>query len=168
MTATDGFIAHAPDSTGKNVDTSQLVQSAGAGLTVQRQRFSVGDPAAIDNIAGVSADGGLQFQWSLNKTLQLTPLAISTTTSGLKILVAAVTAKIIRVYRMVLTTDAATSLTFQSDATGLSGPIPLLAGGGVALDLGAEPWFVTVTGQGFKMNTSNSANIGGVIYYTQI
>lgn len=57
----DSFVQVAPDSTGKKVDTSQLVDGAN---TVERQRVVLGDDADVNSLARVTSDGELVVEGS--------------------------------------------------------------------------------------------------------
>lgn len=53
----NGFIRVPPDSTGKLIDTSELVNSSGD--TVQRHRINIADPTTASAVAPVTSSGGL-------------------------------------------------------------------------------------------------------------
>lgn len=55
----DSFVQVAPDSTGKKVDTSQLVDGAN---TVERQRVVLGDNLDVNALARINSDGELQVE----------------------------------------------------------------------------------------------------------
>lgn len=57
----DSFVQVAPDSTGKKVDTSQLVDGAN---TVERQRVVLGDDTDVNSLARVTSDGELVVEGS--------------------------------------------------------------------------------------------------------
>lgn len=77
----DGFIQVPPDSTGKLVDTSEVLVGAN---TVERQRVNISDPTTVNNHAAVETDQRLQVGVGLvNDTVetfivgQRVPLSIS-------------------------------------------------------------------------------------------
>jgi hypothetical protein len=59
--ATDGYVQHAPDSTGKKVDTSEVTRDDGT--VVERQKAIISDPAVLGDAgqAGVR-DGRFQVE----------------------------------------------------------------------------------------------------------
>lgn len=60
--------------------------------------------------------------------------------------------------------DAASTVTFKSGATNISGPMSIAANGGVSSDGGGEALFTTAVGE--ALNITNSAgNVGGHITY---
>ena len=82
-------------------------------------------------------------------------------------LVAAVAGKTVRLFRVLLIMDAATSITFKSAATALSGPMPIAANGGFILDFNGDPWYQTVAGEALVLVQTGTANIGGTVWYGQ-
>ena len=82
-------------------------------------------------------------------------------------LVVAVAGKTVRLFRILLVMDAATSLTFKSAATALSGPMPIAANGGFVLDFSGDPWYQTVAGEALVLAQTGTANIGGTVWYAQ-
>lgn len=60
--------------------------------------------------------------------------------------------------------DAASTVTFKSGSTNISGPMSIAANGGVSSDGGGEALFTTAVGE--ALNITNSAgNVGGHITY---
>ena len=58
--SSDSVVVHAPDSTGKNIDTSTLTRADGT--VVQRERVAIGDPDSADKLASISKSGRLRTQ----------------------------------------------------------------------------------------------------------
>jgi len=117
-----------------------------------------------------------------NKRLPVTPVPISYATprnpqyaqlkidsSGLQqTLIPGATDQTIAVYRLFMTTDAPTTVSFESGHTeNDTGPLYLTQGGSVTLDLSPEPWFVSVPGSGLSASLTANAQLSGRIYYTQ-
>ena len=74
-----------------------------------------------------------------------------------------------RVYRLFLVVAAATNLTMQDTAaTPFTGPLPATANGSITLDFESEPWFTTVAGNGFAIDSSNAVQVSGAVYFTII
>lgn len=96
----------------------------------------------------------------------LSEVKIDTTSSSLT-LVAGVSLQTARLYRVFLTADAATTITFKDGATGLTGAISLAAAGSFVLDLQSEPWFTTSAGNSLVLTQSGSAQLSGRAYYLQ-
>ncbi len=95
---------------------------------------------------------------------QLTPAAISFSASGDNTVVAGVSAKTVKIYRLILTIAGATVLTFKSGAgTSLTGAMALNAGGSITLDFTSEPWFTTATAAAFVINSTNAVQVSGKV-----
>ena len=72
----------------------------------------------------------------------------------------------IRVFKLFLTVSGPCNLTFQdTGGRALTGPMAFAANGGIALDLDAEPWFVTKAGSGFAINSDSNVQVSGTVYY---
>lgn len=98
----------------------------------------------------------------------LTSGAVSFASSGDNTVVSAVTSQIVRVYRIILTTAAATNITMKDGAsTSLSGAMPFGVNGSLVLDMQGEPWYVTSAGNAFIINSSNAVQVSGTVYYIQ-
>ena len=84
--------------------------------------------------------------------------------------IAGVTNRIVRVYRLFLVASGTTTLTFcDGGATVvLSGGIPMVANGSITLDLDGTPWFTTSMGNAFTLvSTGSGITVSGNMYYTQ-
>lgn len=97
----------------------------------------------------------------------LTATAINLSSTGSNTIVAGATGLKVRVYRLLLTTQAATTVTFQDGSSNLTGAIGLGANGAIVLDNTGDPWFQTGTGNTFALTQSATATITGAIWYTQ-
>ena len=118
---------------------------------------------------GLSADlgGGLRTIAGLSDGSGLLRASINFSGSGDNTLVAGVSQKIIRVYRLWLVVGSATNLVFKDGTTALNGAADMLASGGLTFDHNGEPWFVTGSGNAFVLNSSSAVQVGGMVYYTQ-
>lgn len=96
----------------------------------------------------------------LSSTGVTTSVAISTPIAGLS-------SQTVRVYRLMLSVDTATNITFRDGSTNFGDTQYLTANGGIVLDLTNEPWYITSSSNGFVIKQSGSANIGVRIWYTQ-
>jgi hypothetical protein len=94
----------------------------------------------------------------------LAPVEINANSGFPLTLVAATAGMIIRVYRMFLTIDAATVLTFQDGATNLVPEFKPQAGEQITLDPQLFPWFQTTIGDALKLNSSNAVQITGAVW----
>jgi hypothetical protein len=147
-----------------SIDNLQLVTSAG---TVQRQVTTPADPINPSNYQFFDAYGNAQVKFGPALAGLLTAAPINFNASGQQALVAGVTGKIIRVYRLWLTVSAQTNLEFQDGSTPLSGSAPCGSNGGITLDFTGEPWYVGSANNAFNLNSSNPVQCGGTVYYVQ-
>lgn len=98
---------------------------------------------------------------------------INATSAGANIVVPAVPNKKIRVLAFTTLTDANVTLTWYSNATPITGPMPVLASGGMAtsigqLGTGGQGVFglmETEAGQDLILNLGTACNVGGMITY---
>lgn len=76
--------------------------------------------------------------------------------------------KVIRVYRMVVSSSIANTLTVKSGSTALTGAIGMAAASPMVLDVATEwtPWFVTGPNEAFILNNSAIAALGGHVTYS--
>ena len=92
-------------------------------------------------------------------------LPINFSGSGDQIILPAVSGQIIRVFRLKLSFQAATTILIKDGANILDGPLFFLANGGMVLDNTGIPWY---TAQGnFVINSSNAVQVGGNVDYLQ-
>jgi hypothetical protein len=96
----------------------------------------------------------------------LTSAAVTFASSGDNTVVAAVSAKTTKVYRLMIVVAGATSIIFKDGAgTSLTGAMPIAANGSITLDFDGEPWFTGSTNTAFIINSSNAVQVSGIIYY---
>lgn len=95
---------------------------------------------------------------------RLTPAVVSAASSGDNTLVAAVTGKSLRIFKLVLVFAADVDVIFKSGSTALTGTISMKAGGSIVLDFDICPWFVTGAGEAFVMNLSGAQQVSGNLY----
>jgi len=103
-------------------------------------------------------------------------LAVAVTgSSGTLTPVAAVAAKKVRVWGLMITCATTTTITIKSDSTGLTGAMTLTAGIPLYLPLAAispksssvYPWFESAAGEAIVI-ASAAVQVSGVMYYTQL
>lgn len=92
--------------------------------------------------------------------------------SGDNDLIPAVDGQILRLFRLLITFDAAVTVRFKDGAsTNLSGPLYIAANGSIVLDFppskDALPWFTTARGNALVLNLSAAVNVGGTACYTR-
>ncbi len=146
------------------VDNNQLTTSAGI---VQRQVITNADPSTPGNYQSTDNNGNSQIKFGPGLTALLSSAPINFSGSGPNPLIAGVSGKIIRVYRMLSVVASQTNLTFQDGSTSLSGPIPCWQGGGISLDYSGEPWYVSSAGNALNLNSTNAVAVAGTIWYIQ-
>lgn len=99
----------------------------------------------------------------------LTEAAINFNSTGENVVITAVAAKNILVYRIFFVVSAATTHTPLDGAggTGFTGAMTATAGGTFVLDLDELPWFTTTRGNAFVISQTGTAQFSGRIYYSQ-
>jgi hypothetical protein len=98
---------------------------------------------------------------------------INATASGSNTIVPAVANKKIRVLAFTALTDANVTIEWLSNATAISGPMPILASGGMATSIGqlgtgghgVFGLMETEAGQALNLDLSAAANVGGFLTY---
>lgn len=103
--------------------------------------------------------------------LTLSPLvqqqAINFTGVGDNIIIAGVAGKIIRVLQFFFVCSTATTLTYKSGSTPISGPLSFVSNGAQVQDFIQCPFNCLNTGDPFIINASLSVTIGGTIWFIQ-
>lgn len=89
--------------------------------------------------------------------------------SGASQVVAGVAGKRIRVLGYTLVAAAAVTAKFQSNATDLTGALPLAANGGVSAASGPDvPSFETAAGETLNVNLGGAVQVGGHLTYMEV
>lgn len=99
---------------------------------------------------------------------QLTSAAINFSNTGANTVVAAVTGRRIRVWKMNFTCTTASNLTFEDGSTALSGAYDLQANGSIFFPYDSAPYYETTIGAGFVISQSGTSSIQGTVYYTTV
>lgn len=123
-----------------------------------------------------SVSVALQTDAIMSGLTALTPkfAPIAAATSGDNTLVAAVTAKKLRVHAVSITAAAAVSLYFQSGAAGdviyggSTNTIDLAANGSLVLPFSPVGWFETDAGELLNLNLSGAIKVAGGLTYTEV
>ena len=93
---------------------------------------------------------------------------ISFATSGDNVVVAAVAAKSVAVYRLYFTVASATNITIKDGAgNALTGAMAVASNGSFFFDLNGLPWWNTTAGNAFIINSSAPVQVSGRVEYTQ-
>lgn len=98
----------------------------------------------------------------------ITAASVSFSSSGDNTVIAAVSSKVIKVYKVVLVFAGAANITIKDgSSTALTGVMSMLANGSITLDNDGQPWFTTSASNALVMNISAGVQVSGRIYYTQ-
>ncbi len=111
-------------------------------------------------------DNAVNVQQTPIITSPFAEAVINFSASGDNTIIAAVSAKIIRIYRIMLIAAGATNLTVKSGSTSLTGAMAMAANGGFILDESSYAWFTGGTNENFILNSSAAVVIAGRVYYT--
>jgi hypothetical protein len=95
---------------------------------------------------------------------------IDVASSGDNTIVAAVTGKKIRVISLFLVADGATTVRFESGASGtaLTGAMALIASTGIALPLNEHGWFETAAAALLNLELSAVVSVDGGLSYIEV
>jgi hypothetical protein len=119
-------------------------------LTVQGVAGGTAQPVSI--AANVSTVPGLPTTGATTKT------NTAFSSSGWTTIVAASGSTTIRLYRLVVSVAAATSIEIGDGTNIFLGPYYLTANGSIVLDISGEPWAVSGAGVALEINSSNAVN----------
>lgn len=97
----------------------------------------------------------------------LTEASINGASNGNNILIAGISGKIIKVWKLFVVFNAAVNIKWIDGTTDLTGVKNMLANGSITLDLDGDPWFTCSSGNDFILNLSGAVQSSGRIYYTQ-
>jgi hypothetical protein len=112
----------------------------------------------------------LQFAHMLDADAikDLNHVAIDFSLAGDNVLISGIAKQKIYVYRIFLTVENTTNLTFKNGVSiDLTGAMPFYPYGTLIMDISNSPWFQTSDGNDFILNTSDSGQISGAVYYQQ-
>lgn len=105
--------------------------------------------------------------FSTTTTTAVLPSTFTSTSIAISTPIAGVGGQTIRVFRLILVVDSATTINFRDGNTPFGDPYYLTPNGSITLDLSNEPWYITSSSNGFQINQTGTANIGARIWYTQ-
>lgn len=157
-----------PSPAGPNIDNTSITVS---GQTVMRQRGNISSPSDPNGHAEVRAatpgatDYGMVTRIAPNG---LTAIVIDTAASGLLTLIAGVAGKTVKLWKLYLRANGATTVTVKdSTPANLMGAMDFADGGDLLLPKDPDPWLTTAVGQGLQLNNSNAVQLSGVALVTQ-
>jgi hypothetical protein len=175
LAGSDGVNAHymLMDSSGRPIVDQGLPNVTLADAWLMSITDGYHGPAGVkpSGLSAVATDPSLVITLTPNLPLTTTVSStnINASTAGNNTLIAGVSGKTIRVFKVALVFSVGGTVIFQDgNSTALSGPMVLNAGATIVLDMDVtNPWFLTSAGNGFVVNLAGGAAVGGVIYYTQ-
>ena len=97
----------------------------------------------------------------------LTSAPVSFDSSGANTVIAGISGKVIRVYRLVLVPSANVTVTIQDSSTALTGGMALAANQPLTFAFDTAPWFICQPGDNFVINLGSGETVTGVVYYIQ-
>lgn len=101
-------------------------------------------------------------------TSSLIGAQINVSGAGDTVIISGVALQTIRVFKLFLVAEAATTLKFKNGAGADFTPyMKLTAGGSIVLDFDSIPWFVTSVGDDFIINLSAGVQVSGRVMYQQ-
>ena len=106
---------------------------------------------------------------SLRGLSECTHFIVNSSTSPIVVAAAVVTQRVY-IYRLIIVVGGATVVTLQdTGANVVSGPLSLLVGGSIVLDVpnNNESWWNTNTGFGLQIAFTNGVTVGGDIWIIQ-
>lgn len=109
----------------------------------------------------------------MNDPIQLGPnvsllseIGVNISSATITALIAAISGRIIRVYKLFLNAGAAQTVDIRDSAGSLSGSIiTFVTGGGMVVDLDGTPWFTSTNR--LDLVTTTTGQLSGKFYYTQ-
>lgn len=72
----------------------------------------------------------------------------------------------INIWELALVMGGATNITFQDGTGPMSGPLPMLANGAIALESTTTPHFIVSPTNGFVINSSNAVQVSGWVIWS--
>lgn len=116
----------------------------------------------------VNTDGSINVDNQIPAGGALTEVVVSFSASGDNTILAGTTGTVIKVYRVMLSSTASTSLTFKSGSTDLSGAIPIASDSPLVTPFDGYARFTTLNGtDSFIINSSATASVGGTVSVIQ-
>ena len=108
---------------------------------------------------------------NLLRSTQLGHVIVNSAASGALAITAASAGTFARIYRVILVTGGATTITFQDTGpNAISAPFAFSGAGSLVLDeqISGDPWFqATTAGLGLQLNNSAAVQVSADIWYLQ-
>lgn len=92
---------------------------------------------------------------------------VTTSASGWTNLVSGVGGQTIRLWRLIISVNAATNIGLGDGTTIFEGPYYLQAGGSIVFDISGEPWYVGAVAAALQINSSNAVSVSATVWTTQ-
>lgn len=135
-------------------------------VTLAASTASIGSATIIGSLpSGNNPLGKINFNAT---TAALSSVSLNFSALGTSVIVTGVATTTIRVFKLLLSNSTAVLLTFQDNATALTGPLSLGTNGSIVLDFDGEPWFSASNATNFNIQLSTTSQISGRLYYTQV
>ena len=99
---------------------------------------------------------------------QIKRAVIDESTAAENQIVAGVANKILRVLEFDLVTNAANVVTWRSNSTDITGPMPLGTNGRVGAEFAEEGHFETAAGEALNLNAGTATAHGGWVVYVEV
>lgn len=133
--------------------------------TVLRQVGVNADPVN-NNYQIVDAQGNAMTRTGRGGTAQLTQSKIDGSSSPIQLVAAQGASKIIKLYRLILTVAADTTLQIEdSTPTTFTGAMTCGAGGGLTLDFDGEPWYLSAANKALQLVLGTNCQVSGTAYF---
>lgn len=107
----------------------------------------------------------MPYQWSGTAEFSSGKESADVTLSGSGQVIAGTAGKKIKVFGLAIGAGADTVITFNSNASPISGQFPLAAKGGFTLPESETGWFETAVGEALNLNASAATTIGVQVIY---
>jgi hypothetical protein len=94
---------------------------------------------------------------------------ITFATTGDQTLVTGVAAKMVQIFKILITAAGTTNLVFKdgTGGTALTGPLPFATNEQLSLPFDTTPIFFASPGNNFVVNSSTAVQVSGVVWYSQ-
>ena len=103
--------------------------------------------------------------WS---SAQIKQAKIDETAAAENEIIAGIAGKILRVLAFTLVTNAASTVTWRSNSTDITGPMPLGVNGRVGAEFAEEGHFETAAGEALRLNAGTATAHGGWVVYVEV
>lgn len=167
--ATNSFIRVPPDSTGKEVDSSEI--DFGGGIERLRQRGNISSPNNVNAHAEVlsalpsAAEYGVVVR---EAPAALIAVAVSISSAGDHDLIAAVAGQYFEIWKCWLWANDDNTVDLKHGATSFAAPFSVSQGGEFVRGMDKAPWFSGGTNEPFRITLGANAQLVGTLYYRMV